>query len=168
MIDPRTIDEASRRRPTFTAGEPIRLRDGHAWTFLTPHVVTAAEINDRGRPILIPKLTFGAEAGSVDSQYEDLLFDIGSMQSKPSAVYFAENVVPMAAILLGLNYDLTPDECRALLIPHAGDDAWVFTIMMAALLTVTTVRPLEALQRAQARLPYRDIDQCHTFNITIN
>ncbi len=110
MID--QIDERTRRRPDFGAGEPIVLADGQAWHFPRPVVSLFPIVGPDGRLAdLGGRATFGRD-------YDDLL---RQLHTAPGPVDQLRALFALAIDLLTRNYELTGPELSRLLEYRDGD-----------------------------------------------
>jgi hypothetical protein len=107
------LDERSLRKPSFSAGYPVVLADGQAWTFPKPRIRFRPRIGSDGRVEVGGGAGFGPEFdASIDVLYGVVETD-GIEQLRVT--------LEMAVRLLRSNYDLTNDDVATLIVYEPND-----------------------------------------------
>lgn len=110
MIDRKTPDELTLRRPDFLGGVPLLLSDGQEWFFPRPPLRYRIHLHPETRmPLYVPE----PSADWIDAEYCTALEGLGDLLGDD---YF-ERLAGMAIQLLSRNYNL-PDEIIPEILTH--------------------------------------------------
>jgi hypothetical protein len=106
------IDEQGLRREGFREGVPIALADGQAWHFPRPVLTFYPTFEGGGKP------TFSDSRHTFGPKYDDL---VEGFLASEDGYEEANGLLALAVDLLARNYDLRPEDFRALLPRMVGD-----------------------------------------------
>ena len=104
------LDESSLRKSKLNPGQPVVLADGQSWMIPCPRIVYLPDFGPNGGFRIEAVSTFGPE---FDRKVQ-ILRDAESVPDEAAAL------LGVAVDLLGRNYDLGPEQYRALLRYETG------------------------------------------------
>jgi len=107
------IEEASRRRPGFAPGIPVKMADGQCWELPRPTVDLAPKFGDDGEMVLTRMTSLGPG-------FDGLLEELAGTAAWTDTLLVTFKI---GAHLLRANYELSGDELATLLRYRTGDDA---------------------------------------------